>query len=669
MTVQNGPEDATLLDEASTDFEALDSIFLGRTDWPVSRIMSRQILCCPAQTPLSDAASLMTRRGCSSIVVLDGQGHPVGIWTEHDALTIDLDDPSQRSAPIRMVMSSPVHCVDSMTTLEDLVLGFRGHHVRHFVVIENDKPIGVVSQTDVIRHQGIHAYLTLRDVGSLIQTTPLTVDFSAPVSQVARLLGQNKAEAAVVLRDDVPYGIVTERDVLRMVANLPSSGIVGDVCSHPLVSAPATLPLVQAHDLMEHQRIRHLVVMDERGSVVSILSYGNILSGIELDYTRYLQATLARQHEALREGEERQRQILEATQEGFVEIDADQKIVRVNNAFCGLVGRSGKELIGQRADSLSPPEAQDDLQRQFAKIGNTNHRTYETLLQRKAGATVPVLINASTMRGRGGVVSGSFALVSDLTERHRQQARLSSLLDQVSQSNAELEAFAYVISHDLQEPLRMIASYLGLIERRYPDKLDDEGREFIGYAVDGAKRMQSMITDLLEYSRIHRYGHTFAPCDAAQCLNTALRNLMVELTDSKGVVDADVLPTVFGDAPQISRLFQCLLDNAITYRDPHRPPRIRIGAKRAEAPNQWLFWVRDNGIGIEAQFHERIFQMFQRLHARGHHGGNGIGLAVCKRIVERHQGQIWIKSTVGEGTTVYFTLPDSSDAVVDKGTA
>jgi light-regulated signal transduction histidine kinase (bacteriophytochrome) len=271
------------------------------------------------------------------------------------------------------------------------------------------------------------------------------------------------------------------------------------------------------------------------------------------------------------------------------------------------------------------------------------------------------------MRDGEGTIVGSFALLSDLTEQRAQQKQLSTLIEQVSQSNAELEAFAYVISHDLQEPLRMIASYMRLIERRYPEKLDDEGREFIGYAVDGAKRMQSMITDLLEYSRINRLGHSFALCDAEQCLNSALRNLMPRLTEAGGVVDAQVLPTVFADGSQVIRLFQCLIDNAITFRDPQRPPRIRISAARGEQPGEWVFSVEDNGIGIEAQFSDRIFQMFQRLHARGQLGGNGIGLAVCKRIVERHHGRIWLRSKVGEGSVFSFTLPDAESAPKDKG--
>jgi PAS domain S-box-containing protein len=645
----------------------LEGLLLGRMDWPVSRIMNQAVLTCAPDTPINQAAALMAENHCSSILVTDGQGAVKGIWTEHDALAVNLDDPSHMMAPVSLVMTAPVRSVSDKTTLEDLVAGFRGHRVRHFVVLRDGAPVGVVSQTDVIRHQGIHAYLTLRDVGSLVQRAPIIVQAERPVSEVAQLLRQGQSEAAVVLFDGVADGILTERDVLRLVSRCEASRKAGDVCSRPLVSSLASQPLVQAHDLMESLHIRHLAIKDDLGAVVAVLSFSDIMSAIELDYTRYLQGVLARQKEALRLGEQRQQQILESTQEGFVEIDTTQSIRRVNAALCSLLGRSENELVGRRVADFCDAESCQKVDQQFSLLPTHEQRTYELTLLHCDGHPIPVSVKATTMRDAEGTIVGSFALLSDLTEQRAQQKQLSTLVEQVSQSNAELEAFAYVISHDLQEPLRMIASYMRLIERRYPEKLDDEGREFIGYAVDGAKRMQSMITDLLEYSRINRLGHSFALCDAEQCLNSALRNLMPRLTEAGGLVDAQVLPTVFADGSQVIRLFQCLIDNAITFRDPQRPPRIRISAARGEQPGEWVFSVEDNGIGIEAQFSDRIFQMFQRLHARGQLGGNGIGLAVCKRIVERHHGRIWLRSKVGEGSVFSFTLPDAESALKGKG--
>jgi PAS domain S-box-containing protein len=636
----------------------LEELVLGRMDWPVSRIMNSALLTCPPQMPLSEAAALMEEQRCSSILITSDQGTVKGIWTEHDALSVDLDDAERMAAPISSVMSSPVHSVPLTATLEDLVMGFKGRGIRHFVVLDGNKPAGVVSQTDVIRHQGIHAYLTLRDVGSLVQKAPVLVQAERPVSEVAHLLRKGRSEAAVVLFDGVADGILTERDVLRMIASRAAARKAGDVCTRPLVCALATQPLVQAHDLMERLRIRHLAIKDEVGAVTAVLSFSDILAAIELDYTRYLQAVLTRQKEALRLGEVRQQKILESTQEGFLEIDTNQIIVRVNAALCALLGLKNEDLVGRPVSAICNDESQQRLSHQIALIPQQEQRSYELVLRHRKGYGVPVAVKATTLRGTDGTVTGSFALLSDMTAQYQQQAEMAGMVEQVSQSNAELEAFAYVISHDLQEPLRMIASYMRLIERRYPEKLDDEGREFISYAVDGAKRMQSMITDLLEYSRVHRQGHSFSPCDTEQCLHGALRNLLPRLSESGGVVDADVLPTVYADGPQVIRLFQCLIDNAITFRDPQRPPRIRIGARRGENPHEWVFWVQDNGIGIEAQFNERIFQMFQRLHARGHLGGNGIGLAVCKRIVERHHGRIWLESEIGKGTIFYFTLPE-----------
>lgn len=237
----------------------------------------------------------------------------------------------------------------------------------------------------------------------------------------------------------------------------------------------------------------------------------------------------------------------------------------------------------------------------------------------------------------------------DISHRHAME-------EELRRSNADLEQFAYVTSHDLQEPLRMVSAYLGLLRRRLGNTLDAEASEFITFAVDGAQRMHHMINDLLSYSRVGRMGAPFTQVDSATALHAAEANLHKAITDSGAriVVEGPPLPLVWADGAQLGRLFQNLIGNALKYSRPESPPVITITAE--EVRDGWQFSVRDNGIGIERKDFNRIFQIFQRLHPRGPADGTGIGLSICKRIVERHGGRIWLESTPGEGTTFTFTL-------------
>lgn len=221
-------------------------------------------------------------------------------------------------------------------------------------------------------------------------------------------------------------------------------------------------------------------------------------------------------------------------------------------------------------------------------------------------------------------------------------------------SNAELEQFAYVASHDLQEPLRIVSSYVQLIARRYKDKLDADANDFIGYAVDGANRMQILINDLLTYSRIGMHGKDFEPTDCEAVLKRTLDSLQLMIKETGAIVKHDPLPTIIADDLQLGQLFQNLISNAIKFRN-EQPPYINISVE--EKTTEWVFAVRDNGIGIDPKYSERIFIIFQRLHNKEKYSGTGIGLAICKKIVERHGGRIWIQSQLGKGATFFFTVP------------
>ena len=234
---------------------------------------------------------------------------------------------------------------------------------------------------------------------------------------------------------------------------------------------------------------------------------------------------------------------------------------------------------------------------------------------------------------------------------------LARYAEELARSNAELEQFAYVASHDLQEPLRMVASFTQLLGRRYRGKLDQDADEFIGYAVDGANRMQHLINDLLAYSRVGTRSKPLAPTDCNAVFQQARDNLATAVEETSTVIYQDPLPMVLGDEVQLLQVFQNLIANAIKFRGAE-PPQIQVTAAR-QGP-EWVFAIQDNGIGIAPEHQERIFSIFQRLHQRSEYPGTGIGLAICKKIVERHGGRIWVESQPGKGSTFYFSLPEAA---------
>ena len=273
------------------------------------------------------------------------------------------------------------------------------------------------------------------------------------------------------------------------------------------------------------------------------------------------------------------------------------------------------------------------------------------------GSQRHMLGNATPLLDENGKPRGSISSFIDITERKLSSDKLKKTMDKLKRSNKELEQFAYITSHDLREPLRMITSFLQLLERRYKDQLDQDANEFIGFAVDGAKRLDRMTNDLLLYSRITSQKREITPVNFEEVLGHALTNLKVPIEENNAIITHDPLPTIKGDEQLKVQLFQNIVGNAIKYRSQENP-KIHISATKEK--NQYLFSIKDNGIGISPEHLERIFTIFQRLHTHDEYEGTGIGLAIAQKIVHQQGGQIWAESELGKGTIFYFTIPIKS---------
>jgi len=350
--------------------------------------------------------------------------------------------------------------------------------------------------------------------------------------------------------------------------------------------------------------------------------------------------------------------LLQAAPDGILVCDAEGIIMLASDECVPLFGYEAAELVGQSVEMLVP----DYVQGQHAALREgyfaCPHRRpmgvgFDLVAKRKDGSTVPVEISLSPFEIDGEPCA--ISVVRDVTDLRQLHRDLKHFNEELQRSNAELEKFAYVASHDLQEPLRMVSGYTQLLQRRYGEQLDTDANEYIAYAVDGVKRMQALINDLLAYSRLSTHSKVFRSVDLAEVMRAVLANLEVAAAEAQARIIVDPLPEVPGDAVQLTQVLQNLLSNAMKFRDASRPLVVHVSAERDGA--DWRFAVEDNGIGIEPQYADRIFVIFQRLHTLDKYPGTGIGLAICKKVVERHQGRIWFESTPGEGTTFYFTLP------------
>ena len=883
---------------------------LGKAPSRVADFVQTDVLICSPQTPVSEAAALMRRRACGSVVVMEGE-KPVGIWTEHDAVRVDFTDPAAFEQPVSAVMSAPLKSIPVTISAAEAGVIFQQARIRHLLVVDGTGTmVGVLSQTDLALRYGVEHFLRLRMVGESLGARVLCLPDSLSIGEVARRMAEARLDAVVIDMADGERGIVTERDLVGLVARKQGRGSIGAVAVRPLRTIEAGRPLLEARRLLVESGFRHLGVVDGTDRLLGLLTMGDVLEALQRDYMSDLEADLQHSRQDLSLA----RQVIDSSSSAVMVVDGDGTIQSINPAFTRLTGFTAEQALGRNPDTLiscdratpdfftslvartnqegewsgvmwcrrhdgtlrawamlvhavtdekgptgrfavvfhdatdsakaetalkeerdliaagpsvvfkwAPTEGwpvtyvspnvkrilgyapQDlmagrpayaslihpgDLERVAAEIAAhmsggadlhleqhyrlrhadgawrwvddyttivrdpdsgavlsingyvvdvTTRKTLELELQERDARfrqfakaidlafwirtpdemlyispayetiwgrsredlyaqpnsfaealhpedqerVLPLMIQALNGGGRfnetfriqrpdgevrwihavsypveeGEPSQRSVGTAADVTATHEARVLMEQQREALERSNAELEQFAYVASHDLRQPLRMVNSYTQLLERSLKDSLDDRTREFMAFIRDGAERMDQMLVSLLEYSRVGRIGEPQAPIDSRQLLDEALQYLSPQIAES----GADVQikgdwPVVLASRNEGVRLFQNLIGNALKYRSPTLAPVVEVAVVRDG--KVWAFSIRDNGIGIDPAQFGRLFKVFQRLHGRSQYEGTGIGLALCRKIVERHGGTIRVESEgEGKGSTFTFTLP------------
>lgn len=497
---------------------------------------------------------------------------------------------------------------------------------------------------------------------NITEITPLAHDTPKPqeASLYARTLIETSLDPLVTIGADGK--IMDVNKATELVTGLPRERLIGTDFSDYFTEPDKAREGYQKVFSEGLVRDYPLAIRSSSGAVTDVLYNASLFRNEAGEVQGIFAAArdvteLKRTEQKLREASLYSRTLIETSLDPLVTIGGDGKIMDVNRATEAATGISRERLIGTDfSDYFTEPDRAREGYRKVFSEGLV--RDYPLAIKSSSGAVIDVLYNASLFRNEAGEVQGIFAAARDITEKKRADEKLQETLAELKRSNTELEQFAYVASHDLQEPLRIIGSFSQLIERRYGEKLDAEGKEYIDFMVDGASRMQQLINDLLDFSRVATRMKPFALIDFKGVLDRAARNLADQVEQNEAVITHDPLPSVLADDIQLVQVLQNLISNALKFRGKDAP-RIHIGA--AQRDGAWFFSIRDNGIGIDPKHYERIFIIFQRLHSKKDYSGTGIGLAICKKIIERHGGKIWVESEPGHGSTFHFTMPVKED--------
>ena len=491
------------------------------------------------------------------------------------------------------------------------------------------------------------------------------------IDELQKLVADNPAQTLNIaqLRTEVNRAIANLHDRIEarqaggLAAVLPLVGIEGKEDMDQMRFTIAAMRKRENALRDERTRVSEQSSTRTRNNFLLLAGLGMVLLGGFYVVIRHDLAERRRKDEALRKSDVRFRSTLESAPDAMMICDEAGRIQTVNTQAERLFGYARTELQTRSLDSLLRERDRAEELPDESSGAQGRDRTFQDLQAvgarydglRKNGETFPLDLSRSPLE-----IGGEHLIINAVRDRTEQQKAEDALrkysLD-LARSNAELERFAYVASHDLQEPLRMVSSYTQLLSRRYKGKLDPTADEFIAYAVDGATRMQRLINDLLALSRIGTQAKPSEPVDTDAVLQRVVSDLRQAIEAAGAtVVSPQPLPTVLADGIQIGQLFQNLIGNALKFRGPE-PTRVDITAVPVEDGKYWRFSFQDNGIGIEPQYFERIFVIFQRLHGKEQYPGTGIGLAICKKIIERLGGKLWVESQPGSGANFLFTLP------------
>jgi PAS domain S-box-containing protein len=472
-------------------------------------------------------------------------------------------------------------------------------------------------------------------------------------------------ETLVVAQSEMGEGVVITQDDAIVFANKALCNMYG-YSEEEILSLPSYIDLVPAHEQLKLSEIRKNRLLgneiSQTGETSVVRKDGKI---IDIEYSRKVISvgnitqivSIVRDVTGQKISEKKMEElaaIVEASDDAIKTLSMEGIILNWNKGAEKLYGYSSGEITGKHVSLLSISGMEDEFAHLTNKIRNKEFIDhYESIRKRKDGSPICVSVTASPILGRDGKVTSIAIIARDITASKKSAAELRKKSDELVRSNTDLEQFAYVVSHDLREPLRTMASYVQLLQARYTDKLDRDANEFIEFTVDGAKRMNELINDLLSYSRVGYSLLQFEKFETAEIIGIVQNNLHESILLKKAEITCADLPEIYASRLQIIQLFQNLIGNAIKFSGA-AVPKICIQASRSESG--WLFSVSDNGIGIEKKYVERIFVIFQRLHGIGEYEGTGIGLAICKKIAERHGGDIWCESTAGKGSVFFFTL-------------
>ncbi len=388
---------------------------------------------------------------------------------------------------------------------------------------------------------------------------------------------------------------------------------------------------------------------EELNFVLLTLALPTLMIALVLDKQRGL-------NRALRHSDDRYRRLYDDSPVMLHSIDSAGRLVSVSRYWLDKMGYRREEVLGRKSidflDEESRRRALDEVQPRLVREGSVTDVEYRFV--KKDGETFDTLLSAIQERDERTGDTRSLTVIVDISARKAAEKRLAETIDELARSNRDLEQFAYLASHDLQEPLRMVSSFTNLLQEEYASKLDDQAKEYIHFAHDGAVRMSQLLQDVLTFSRITRDPSETEQVDLGAIVNIAVAELQTSIEEASAIVSSEELPTVPGNPVQLTSLFRNLIGNSLKYRS-EAPAVISISAAPREGG--WQVTVADNGIGIDPKHFERIFGLFKRLHARGDYDGTGIGLAICKKVVEQHEGRIWVESEPGRGSRFHFTIP------------